>query len=52
MSSKWDKIRIYVKKDGLNKVLELVELIWDRIGYGLKALPDESSKEEFIEVAL
>ena len=40
MTSKWDRIKIFVQKDGLNKVLELAELIYDRIQYGLKALPD------------
>jgi hypothetical protein len=45
MASKWDRIKIYVRKDGLNKVLELAELIWDKISYGLKALPDENAKD-------
>lgn len=40
ISSKWDRIKIYVKRDGLNKVLELIELIYERIQYGLKVLPD------------
>ena len=52
MATKWDRIKILVQRDGLNKVLELAELIWERIKYGLKALPDENSKDEFIEVVL
>jgi hypothetical protein len=52
ITDKWDRIKIYVRKDGLQKVLELAELIYERIGYGLKVLPDETSNYEFIEVII
>lgn len=44
MADKWDRIKVYVRKDGLDKVYELAELIYERIGYGLKTIPDENSK--------